>query len=140
MVAEPLTDEEIDRFLEEAGTGVLSLADGSDTYAVPMSFGYDGKNLYFQFVYTDGSRKLSFFETTGTATFTTYSTDEPARSVVVRGTLQVVPDEEEIVASIAIIENAATPTLNVTTSETLEEVSFDYYQLAPSEISGRRFE
>lgn len=37
-----MTDAEIDDFLGQHETGVLSLARTDDPYAIPISYGYDG--------------------------------------------------------------------------------------------------
>ncbi|MFC7166883.1 pyridoxamine 5'-phosphate oxidase family protein [Halospeciosus flavus] len=133
-----MTKEEMEQFLREEGTGVLSLTDGTETYAVPMSFGYDGDHLYFQFVYGSESQKMAFVESTGVATFTV-STEEPPRSVIVRGPLEDVPAEEEVVATNAIAENAVLPTLNMIPDRSLNELTLEYYRLLPREQSGRKF-
>jgi len=138
MVATQMTDDEVSAYLEEHGSGVLSLSADGETYAIPESFGYDGGNLYFQLVYGDDSEKMAFLETTEIATFTV-SAEEPAQSVIVRGTLEEVPDEQVVVATNAIAENAALPTLNVLPDETLEDLAMDLYRLTPQEQSGRKF-
>lgn len=69
---------EIDQFLREQGTGVLSLADAGETYAPPMSFGYDGDRLYFVMIrFGDDSTKLDFADTTTRATLTTTCSRTP---------------------------------------------------------------
>jgi nitroimidazol reductase NimA-like FMN-containing flavoprotein (pyridoxamine 5'-phosphate oxidase superfamily) len=138
MVATQMTDEEISEFLKEHGSGVLSLSDGGETYAVPESFGYDGGSLYFQLVYTDDSHKMTYIETTEIATFTV-SDEDPAQSVIIRGPLNKVPDDQVVVATNAIAENAALPTLNVLPDTSLEDLEMEFYQLTPTEQSGRKF-
>ncbi|WP_336135791.1 pyridoxamine 5'-phosphate oxidase family protein [Natronomonas amylolytica] len=135
---EELGREECDELLREMGSGVLSLTDGAETYAVPMSFGYDGGNLYFQFVYDEDSRKASFIESTDVSTFTVY-TETPPRSVVVRGTLEPVTDDEALAAA-ALSKNAVIPSLNVGPEESVDDLVFEFYQLSPEEITGRAFE
>src|SRR6056297_2039473 len=107
-----LSREERDRLLVESGVGVLALTDGTEAYSVPESFGYDGEILYFQFTYTPESKKMVFLETTETATFTVYD-EQPAQSVIVRGTLEPVLEDEETKAATAIADNASIPTVNV---------------------------
>lgn len=139
MPADAMTDDEIDARLRQAGTGVLSLADGAETYAVPESFGYDGDALYFQFVSEADSRKRSFVETTETATFTLF-TERPARSVIVRGAIHPVPDWDRPAATEAIAANATIPHLNVSLDTPLEDLRMDLYRLTPTERSRRVFE
>ena len=134
-----MNGDEIDALLEEQGAGVLSLAADSDSYAVPESFGYDGEDIYFQFVYDDDSRKRAYMETTELVTFTVF-TEEPARSVVVRGRLERVPADDEVLAAAAIAENAEVPTLNVIPDEEMEDLTAEHVRLVPEEVSGRVFE
>ncbi|MHB9288894.1 pyridoxamine 5'-phosphate oxidase family protein [Halobacteriales archaeon Cl-PHB] len=139
MPVEALSADEVDALLREHGAGVLSFTDGEESYAVPEAFGYDGDSLYFQLVYDDDSRKMAFVETTEVATFTLYTEGDPAESVVARGPLERVPESETMVASNTIAENADIPTLNVVTDAELADLSFDYYRLRPTELTGRTF-
>lgn len=138
MVAVDMSADEIDDLLGRQGVGTLSLADDDETYAIPESFGYDGEHLYFQLVRNGESRKMRFIETTGTATFTVW-VEQPARSVVVRGTIEPVPAGDEMAASNAIAENATLPTLNVVPDSTVDQLEMDYYRLVPDELTGRKF-
>ena len=130
---------EADVLLRDAGVGTLALTDGAEAYSIPESFGYDGETLYFQFVYTEESKKMAFIETTDRATLTV-CTDDPARSVLVQGSVEPVPEDDEIEAAAAIAENATIPTLNVYPETAPGEISMDYYRLRPTEVSGRRFQ
>ncbi|SIR66614.1 pyridoxamine 5'-phosphate oxidase family protein [Natronorubrum thiooxidans] len=138
MTATALTRDEIDAFLREQGSGVLSLTDGAETYAVPESFGYEGDVLYFQLGFDSDSQKLSFIETTDVATLTAF-TDDPARSVLVRGPLEPVPEADQQRASGAIAANATIPALNVSLETMTDELAFEFYRLVPQELSGRAF-
>jgi nitroimidazol reductase NimA-like FMN-containing flavoprotein (pyridoxamine 5'-phosphate oxidase superfamily) len=133
-----LSKEECDTLLCESGVGVLALTDGTEAYSIPESFGYDGETLFFQFVHKPDSKKIAFLETTETATFTVYD-NQPAQSVLVKGPIEPVSDEEETKAATAIAENASIPTLNVYPDTTPAEVTMDYYSLPPTEITGRQF-
>ena len=132
-----MTQPDIDAVLTDSGSGVLSLADGTETYAVPESFGYDGDALYFQLVHHETSRKMEFIRTTDVATFTVY-TDDPAESVLVRGHLERVPDAERPEASAAMAANAEIPTLNVYPDRAAADLSMTFYRLVPEEATGRR--
>ncbi|MFC7082227.1 pyridoxamine 5'-phosphate oxidase family protein [Halorussus caseinilyticus] len=139
MDAALMCDDEVNSFLRDCNSGTLSLTDGRETYAFPESFGYDGDDLYFQFVHADASDKMSFVETTDVATFTTFTDDNPAFSVIARGRLVPVPDEETSRASSVFAENCDVPMLNVSVEKSVDELSFDFYRLRPDEISGRKF-
>jgi len=133
-----LSRAESDTLLRESGVGVLALTNSTEPYSIPESFGYDGETLYFQFVYTPESKKMAFLETTETATFTVYD-EQPAKSVIVSGTLEPVPEDEEPKAATAITENASIPTLNVYPDTAPDEFAVDYYRLTPNSITGRQF-
>ncbi len=44
---EDLSDSEIQEILAASRLGILSMADGGRTYAIPIFFGFDGHDLYF---------------------------------------------------------------------------------------------
>ena len=138
MTADAMTATEVDETLRAAGAGVLSLTDGAETYAVPESFGYDGDDVYFQLVHGADSDKMAFVETTDVATLTAF-TERPARSVIVRGELGPVPDEDEPVAMRAIAANATIPTVDISLDADPDALSFDFYRLRPDDRSGRKF-
>lgn len=138
MTARSMSRDEIDAHLREVGVGVLSLADGAETYAIPESFGYDGDALYFQFGYDDDSDKMAYITTTAVATFTVHTTD-PARSVVARGPIDPVPDSATDRATAALAANATMPNLNVSTDTADADLTFECYRVSPDELSGRVF-
>jgi len=138
MTATEMGRAEVDDTLRSVGAGVLSLTDGTETYAVPESFGYDGDHVYFQFVYGADSDKLRFVETTEVATLTAF-TEDPTRSVIVRGEIDRVPDTDDPVAMRAIAANATIPTVDVSLDTDPDELTFAFYRLIPSERSGRTF-
>jgi nitroimidazol reductase NimA-like FMN-containing flavoprotein (pyridoxamine 5'-phosphate oxidase superfamily) len=93
----PMNESERDAFLREQGQGVLSLASDNEAYALPVSFGYDGGDLYFILLrFGEDSMKLDFAETTETATFSTFEFEDEHhwRSVNARGPIERVPDDE----------------------------------------------
>lgn len=106
----------VDRFLEEQGVGVLSLADDGDAYGIPLSYGYDAdsRTLYFVLLRTgEQGRKEDYLETTDLATFTVHWVASPGewRSVVARGPMRPVADEEQQRAVEAVDTNAWYPSL-----------------------------
>ena len=57
----PMDDADVDAVLESSGWGVLALADEDEPYSIPISFGYDGEDVYFSFLRTgESSRKSAF--------------------------------------------------------------------------------
>jgi nitroimidazol reductase NimA-like FMN-containing flavoprotein (pyridoxamine 5'-phosphate oxidase superfamily) len=113
LVANELSDEEMEGVLHEAGTGILSLARGGESYAVPISFGYDGEQCYFVFVgYHQPSLKEAFAESTATATLSVYEVEDVSEwhSVVVRGRIERI-EEDWTDGRAAIGDNAWYPSL-----------------------------
>lgn len=89
-----MSDSEVEQRLQDAETGVLSLADANDAYAIPLAHYYDGERLYFRLGFTEGSTKGAFWETTETACYVVYGaepTDDPREldswSVIITGEL-----------------------------------------------------
>lgn len=105
----PMTEREREEFLREQGQGVLSLASGDDAYGLPVSFGYDDGVLYFLLLrFGEDSEKLDFAAATETATFTTFEFDDEHhwRSVLARGPLEAVPDDETDAVDDVMFDNA----------------------------------
>lgn len=46
----PMDSRDIDRMLTDSGWGVLSLADGDSPYSIPVSFGYDGEDVFLALI------------------------------------------------------------------------------------------
>lgn len=46
----PMDTDDIDDLLVAKGWAVLSLADDDEPYSLPISFGYDGEDIYFAFL------------------------------------------------------------------------------------------
>ncbi len=93
-----MNDEEIDEFLDEQGHATLSLADGNRAYGVPVSFGYDGERIFLYLIqFGESSEKVNFSHQTERACLTTYDVESRFRwrSVIVRGSLNEI-DEDEI--------------------------------------------
>jgi hypothetical protein len=45
-----MSDDAVDELLRAAEWGTLALADGGEPYSIPISFGYDGTDVYFGLV------------------------------------------------------------------------------------------
>lgn len=105
---------EIAAFLDERDTGVLSLADGDDAYAIPVSFAADDGDLYFRLGYAPGSQKRRFVDATDHATFVTYEpTAEGWKSVVAGGRL----------------ETLSADSLDTVVQESVRDLDVPYYQV-----------
>lgn len=133
-----MTEAEADRRLREAGTAVLALADGGETYAVPVNYHYDGTRLLVRLAHHPGSDKLSFAEATATASLVVYEDPDPESSwsVVVRGPLrELSPAEQPDEATL----NELFEQLRVF-DEPVDEVEPRLYELAMREVTGRTAE
>ena len=104
-----LDDTEIDELLLEAGVGILSMSADGVPYGVPLSFGYDGDNLYFVFLgATADLRKETYAEQSDEASFTAVDVDPDGawRSVIVSGSLDRITPEHWDDAREAMLDNA----------------------------------
>ncbi|KAB1196845.1 MULTISPECIES: pyridoxamine 5'-phosphate oxidase family protein [Haloferax] len=92
-----MDDETIAERLDEASSGVLSLADDGRAYAIPVHVTLDeeGGRLLFRLTDDTHSEKMQFVEKTNEATFICYDDcGDESWSVMARGTVRVLPDDE----------------------------------------------
>ncbi len=88
-----MSEEDVERHLSDAETGVLSLADGSRAYAVPVHCKYEDGVLLFRLTDDDDSEKLAFLDATTEACFVVYeATNGDSWSVLARGSVAPVDD------------------------------------------------
>jgi nitroimidazol reductase NimA-like FMN-containing flavoprotein (pyridoxamine 5'-phosphate oxidase superfamily) len=88
-----MSEEDVERHLSDAETGVLSLADGSRAYAVPVHCKYADGVLLFRLTDDDDSEKLAFLDATTEACFVLYeATNGDSWSVLARGSVASVDD------------------------------------------------
>ncbi|MHB9287866.1 pyridoxamine 5'-phosphate oxidase family protein [Halobacteriales archaeon Cl-PHB] len=130
--------DEIDEFLREQGTGVLSLSRDGTAYAIPVSFGFAADSLYFFLLrFGDDSKKLDFVETTDEASFTTYDVEDANkwRSVVVTGPLTEVPDDEAEDLEDVMFDNAEFASLFPYGEPMTEQVR---YKLSVETVTGQK--
>lgn len=133
-----LDREIIERLLEERRHGVLSLAKGNDAYAVPLSYFYDGSLLYIRVSEEPDSTKQGFIDHTETAAFTVYEVqnEEDSWSVLIRGTIRRLSDEERSEFTDSVM-NERFPPFRLF-DETVPDVEMALYELTPIEIVGRK--
>ncbi len=88
-----MTDTEVETRLADGNIGVLALADARTAYAVPISYYYDGRSVFFRLTDEPNSRKHTFADTTEEACFALFGADtDETWSILVRGPLHEVPD------------------------------------------------
>lgn len=132
--------EEVDAFLREQGYGTLALSNGGRSYALPISFGYDAdrERCYLSLVqFGDDSEKLRYAETTTSAALCCAAVESRFewQSVVVRGPLEPVPDEEREYVESVMDDNAWFPSLFPPTEPI---TAVERVALVMEEVSGRR--
>ncbi len=132
-----MSHEEATERLRETLTGVLSLANEGEAYAVPVAHYYEDGALYLRLGDHPGSEKLTFAESTTRASYLVYDHD-PSRdeswSVLVRGTLDPISETEEPDA--ATLDERYTA-LRVF-GEAVDELDVVILRLAIDELTGRR--
>jgi nitroimidazol reductase NimA-like FMN-containing flavoprotein (pyridoxamine 5'-phosphate oxidase superfamily) len=134
----PMSRRDVDDLLSSTGWGVLSVAENEEPYSIPVSFGYDGDDVYFGLI-RDSPTNTKFDFVGAGATARLLVTDVRARfdwrSVAVTGPLRAIErdsdDWETLMDSLA--ENAwFSPSFE--RAEGVEEVQG--WRLVPSEMSG----
>ncbi|RQG88800.1 hypothetical protein EA462_10365 [Natrarchaeobius halalkaliphilus] len=135
-----MPEDEIDSFLEKTGIGTLSFGTEDGGYAVPMSFGFDRDNqrCLFQFVSDDDSTKEAHLERSNRVTLTVYEWSEVDdwRSVVLRGSLDELPDDELYDAADTFSDYAVPVSLSIFEKKATE-LDFSWYTLDVRSKSGR---
>ena len=131
-----MTDAEIDAYLAEQGTGILSLADGGDAYAVPISFGYEpGRAVFAYWQFRSESRKVAFSEATERACLAVYDIESQSdwRSVLAFGPMTELSTGEWTEVGALMDENAWSPDLSDVGPRRLSIVG---YELEIEEATG----
>jgi nitroimidazol reductase NimA-like FMN-containing flavoprotein (pyridoxamine 5'-phosphate oxidase superfamily) len=140
-----LSPEEVDEVLVRNGVGVLSLTDGGQPYAVPMSFGYSGDEMTFPMQLGTGydGRKERCIDSNSRACFTVYERTPAAevgwRSVVATGRLREIPDDEAERAFSSLAANAEFARDLGVWGVPFEDVELTLYGLDIAECTGREF-
>ena len=138
-----MSKEERDDFLRDHGAGVLSLAHGSESYAFPVSYGYDPSDelLCVMLGYAPESEKRGWLRETENATFVVHEMYDglEAASVVLRGALVEVGEDEAAACYDAMSDNAAFNVLHES-GALLEDTEYVVYRLDTDTSVGRRFE
>lgn len=131
---------EIAEFLEERGTGVLSLARSDDAYGIPVSFAYDpdGSNVYFRLGYTAESQKHEFVDASENVSFTVF--DETAagwKSVVAQGRLEEVAATSLDSSVAEAVQRLDIPFVTIF-DRPATELEFRLTRLSLDKLSGRK--
>lgn len=125
-----MDEESAEALLCAEGVGVLSLADDSLAYCVPVSFGYADRSIYFVFLQPgEDSEKIAFAEATREASFLAFT--RPSRhnwqSVIARGPIRRLDegDWDDLVEAMA--DNAWFPSLFAETEPMQDLVGYELH-------------
>jgi hypothetical protein len=131
---------EVDTFLGEEGTGVLALARDDESYAIPVSYGYDGEEetFYLRLAFHPDSRKREFLGPSRTVSLVVSAeTDEGWRSVVARGRLRETGEAALDSSLVEAIRRIDIPFFTVF-DRPARELDFELFQLVPDELTGQK--
>jgi hypothetical protein len=130
-----MDESDVERLLEAAETGVLSLADGGRAYAVPVHCQYHAGTVYFRLSDDGDSEKLAFLDATTEACFVVYrATNGESWSILVRGPVDAVGDVEEDDA--AAINDRFGPVRLF--DEDVGDTGVELFELDAESVTGRR--
>lgn len=140
-IGEAMDEFEITQLLTDRGLGVLGFAAAGEAYTLPVAFAYDDEQerCIFRFLMPEHSRKREFIADTQTASLTVYEWGGPDdwRSVVVRGPLQPLADDELTQAATLFSDLGAEAALDIF-NQPVSAYESGWYELAVSERTGRR--
>jgi nitroimidazol reductase NimA-like FMN-containing flavoprotein (pyridoxamine 5'-phosphate oxidase superfamily) len=137
-----MSASQIDDFLSDTETGVLSLAMDNEPYSIPISYGYDAtsQTFYFRLVSAPGSEKRTFLSSAPNCRLVVYDEDSDGteyRSVIATGTLEQIDPAEMSVEQIEQYGEARRPLFEIWGAGK-EDLDIQLYTLDPAELSGRR--
>lgn len=137
-----MTPDETDTFLGRHETGVLALARADAPYAVPVSYGYDGRDrrFFLRLVSTPESEKRRFLASSPNARLVVYEEDgNTYRSVVAVGRLDEVRPGDLTVEHVEQYGQAKRPLFEIW-GQDKPDLDIGLYELDPEDVSGRRIE
>ena len=135
-----LDDEELEAFLGNGGTGVMSFATGIETapYSIPVSYGYDAttKTFYFRLAVDPDSEKGD--PTERPTTFVTYGQrDDVWQSVVARGWLEKTDERSIATETLEGFERVQIPLVDIF-GRPPRDIPFRFYRLIPEKLTSRK--
>jgi len=134
-----LSRDDTDEVLARHETGVLSLADADEPYAIPVSYGFDrdARRFYLRLVSAPDSEKRQFLSAAPAARLVVYEADDPEyRSVIATGTLREIAPEDLTVEHVEQYGDAKRPLFEIW-GEPQGDLEIRLYRFDPDEVSGR---
>ena len=126
---------EIEEFLNDQATGVLSLSNDGRAYGIPVSFAFDEetRRVIMDLGFAEGSKKRTFIETTNEVCLTAYDWRSPTdwRSVVVTGSLTQL-DEADVDDEIQGWYYDVAKDIDIQKGN----IELEWYELTADDISG----
>jgi nitroimidazol reductase NimA-like FMN-containing flavoprotein (pyridoxamine 5'-phosphate oxidase superfamily) len=135
-----MDDREVNAFLGNEGTGVLALARDDESYAIPVSYGYDREEgtFYLRLAFHTDSRKREYIGPSRPVTFVVNrETEEGWRSVVARGRLRETGEAAIDSSVVEAIRRVNIPFFTVF-DRPARELDFELFRLAPDELTGHK--
>ncbi len=140
IIGEAMDEHEIGQFLTERGLGVLGFASEGEAYTIPIAFAYDDRadRCILRLLAKEDSTKQEFVATTAVASLTAYEWTGPDdwRSVVARGPLQSLADDEMAQAAALFSDLGAEAALEVF-NQPVSAYETGWYELQITELTGR---
>lgn len=137
-----MSETELEEFLGDQETAVLSLARTDEPYAIPISYGYDltDRTFFMRLVSTPDSEKRRYLGSSPEARLVIYDEDgDTYRSAVVVGSVERIPPGELTADTIAQYGQAKRPLFEIW-PQGREKLDIELYELSPDRISGRKTE
>lgn len=135
-----MTEEEIDEFLGDGGTGVISFSteEGDPPFAIPVSYGYDEHttHFYYELSMLPDSGKVEAIESP--VAFVVHGDTEAGwRSVVATGELERITESPYESVAVQGMWAVDIPRVDIF-DRPPEDVTFRTFRLVPESVTGRK--
>lgn len=135
-----LSEAELNEFLGDGGTGVLSFAPEVDDppHSLPVSYGYDAESgqFYYRLSFSPDSRKEDVLNRP--VSFVTHSdTSDGWKSVIATGTLKEITDMPYESSAVQGLWAVDIPFVDMF-DQPPEELTFRQFRLVPEKLTGRK--
>jgi hypothetical protein len=138
--AEPMADDAVDDFLGTGGTGVLALANADDSYAFPVSYGFDAADrvFYLRLAFHPDSEKRGYIgPDSAVSLVVAEETESGWVSVVARGHLRETGEAAIDSSVVEAIRRVDIPFFTVF-DRPARDLDFELFRLTPETLTGHR--